>query len=422
MIAAPASGSGKTTLTAAILRALSRQGHEVRPFKCGPDYIDPQFHSIAAGVPCLNLDAWAMPPAILQHHLSGPAGPRVIEAAMGLFDGAGLMGKGSAADLAAQTQSRIVLVVDCSKASHSIAAVVKGMVTFDPRLSFVGLILNNVGSPRHEAMLRHALHDAPPVLGAVHRTNALTLPSRHLGLVQFIEHLEQEAWLDRAADIVSTALDLSVFETSCPASKPASGATPPGQRIAVAQDEAFAFCYTHHLKDWRAAGAEVLPFSPLADDPVPKGADYVYLPGGYPELYAGQLAAASRFKESLKHVSQHIPIYGECGGYMTLGEHLIDADGIGHEMTGLLPLDTSFQHRKLHLGYRLLPGPLPMSAHEFHYATTIKAKGTPVFHPLDADGNARPPQGLRQGHVYGSFLHIIGDAPHLAIDAPQPTA
>ncbi len=189
----------------------------------------------------------------------------------------------------------------------------------------------------------------------------------------------------------------------------------PAQTIAVAQDVAFAFAYPHLLADWRAQGAEIRPFSPLADDPVPE-AGFVFLPGGYPELHAGRLAANTRFLSGLRTAAQAgTPIYGECGGYMVLGDGLIDAQGARHEMAGLLRLETSFAHRKLHLGYRTVQasqGPMSgiWAAHEFHYATTVKAEGAPLFTARDAEGTPLPDMGLVQGAVCGSFAHLIDRA------------
>ena len=411
IVAAPSSGSGKTTLTLGLLRALRNKGIAIRGAKSGPDYIDPQFHSAACGSPCLNLDAWAMTP---ERILSLAQGPLVIEGAMGLFDGAPPDGKGATADLARFLRLPVILVIDAAHMAHSVAAVLRGFASHDPEVRIGGVILNKVGSPRHEAMLRSAI--APlgiPVLGAILRTPTITQPSRHLGLVQALEHPDLEAFIEAAARLVAQNVDLdAVVSLMAPLPK---GPTPkpraPAQRIAVARDEAFAFAYPHQLGDWRAAGAEITFFSPLADETVPK-ADFVFLPGGYPELHAGRLAANNRFLDSLKNATQDTVIYGECGGYMTLGEGLIDKDGVRHRMAGLLPLETSFETRKLHLGYRSLTsdhGPYqgPAKAHEFHYATTLRAEGDPLFAAKDAEGNDLGAMGLRMGNVFGSFAHII---------------
>ncbi|MGR3699702.1 MAG: cobyrinate a,c-diamide synthase [Roseovarius sp.] len=414
ILAAPSSGAGKTTLTLALLRLLSREGLHVRGAKSGPDYIDPRFHEAACGAPCPNLDAWAMTPERLRSLAAGD-GLLIIEGAMGLFDGAPPNGRGAVADLARQLSLPVVLVVDAGRMAGSIAPLVAGFAGFDPRVRVAGIMLNNTGSDRHEAMLRRAL--APlglPVLAALRRNPALAQPSRHLGLVQAAERPDLEQFLDTAADALAATLDRDAL-LSLAAPLPGSTATPrldpPAQVIAVAQDCAFGFTYPHMLADWRAAGAELKPFSPLADDPVPE-AGFIFLPGGYPELHAGRLSSNHIFMQSLRNAAQHADIYGECGGYMTLGNGLIDASGTPHAMAGLLPLETSFATRRLHLGYRTLTaaqGPFPgtWAAHEFHYATTLQANGPALFSATDAEGTALAPMGLHLGRVSGSFAHLI---------------
>ncbi|WP_375281822.1 cobyrinate a,c-diamide synthase [Pseudooctadecabacter sp.] len=419
IIAAPASGAGKTTVTLGLLRALNRTGHMTRSFKSGPDYIDPAFHAAATGQPCLNLDAWAMSSDRLSDLITAEA-DFIIEGAMGLFDGAPPMGKGATADLARQFGLPVVLVVNAASMSHSVAAVVRGFATHDPDVQIAGVILNNVGSERHGAMLRSAL--APldiPVLGTLPRSANLARPSRHLGLVQAGEMPDLDRFLATAADHVATHVDLIAL-SALMAPPRAPGPRGPRDRgaapktIALAQDAAFSFSYPHQIADWQAAGTKILPFSPLADDAVPE-AEAVFLPGGYPELHAACLAANQTFMQSLKVAAQTSDIYGECGGYMTLGETLIDADGTPHKMAGLLGLTTSFAIRKLHLGYRHLTGRSPhkpgrYTAHEFHYATTVDAQGTPLFDATDAEGTPLPPMGLTEGRVAGSFAHIIDRA------------
>jgi cobyrinic acid a,c-diamide synthase len=415
ILAAPSSGSGKTTVTLGVLRALARAGVPVRGAKSGPDYIDPRFHAAASGVPCVNLDAWAMAPDRLRALAAG-TGLLVIEGAMGLFDGAPPQGRGATADLARVLGLPVVLVVDAARMAQSVAPLVAGFAGHDPAVRVAGVILNRVGSARHEAMLRAAL--APvgvPVLGAVPRDTGLAHPSRHLGLVQAGERPDLEVFLDAAAAVMAARVDLDALRSLAAPLPPlppvAPRVDPPAQRIAVAGDAAFAFAYPHLLADWRAAGAEVVPFSPLADDAVPD-ADLVILPGGYPELHAGGIAAAGRFMDSLRKAAQSTAIYGECGGYMVLGKALTDADGVTHPMAGLLDLATSFADRRLHLGYRTVTaqdGPFPgtWAAHEFHYATTVHARGAPLFAARDAEGTALPPMGLRAGRVAGSFAHLI---------------
>ncbi len=410
IISAPASGSGKTTITLGLLRALSRTT-PIRGAKSGPDYIDPRFHEVACKQPCLNLDAWAMTPARIKALAAGQM-PLIIEGAMGLFDGAPPDGKGATAELARILNLPVVLVIDAARMAGSVAALANGFINHDPTVQIAGVILNNVGSPRHENMLRHALGDIP-VIGAIARTPELQQPSRHLGLVQAQERPNLDTFLDLAADLTEKSLDLDALPPlhSLKAANHVRS-KPPAQRIAIAQDAAFTFAYPHLLDDWLNGGADISVFSPLNNDPAPE-ADLIYLPGGYPELYAGQLAANRIFMDSLHNNTAQI--YGECGGYMTLGETLTDADGQTHQMAGLLGLETSFAQRKLHLGYRYLQaenGPMKgrWTGHEFHYATTIKAEGKALFKAQDATDTALPAMGLIKGNVSGSFAHIIDQA------------
>jgi len=417
ILSAPGSGSGKTTVTLGLLRALRQRGMQVRGAKSGPDYIDPRFHEAACGAPCLNLDAWAMTPDRI-HTLAATDGLLLIEGAMGLFDGAPPNGKGATADLARILGLPVVLVIDAARMAQSVAPIVAGFAGHDPAVHIAGVILNRVGSPRHENMLRNALAGSGiPVLGAVHRDAGLTQPSRHLGLVQAQERPDLETFLDAVAASMARQIDIDALLTLATPLPPATATNrmpPPAQRIAIARDAAFAFAYPHLLDDWHRMGAEIAGFSPLANESVPD-ADLVILPGGYPELHAGRLAASTTFLKSLKNAAQHSNIYGECGGYMVLGDALTAADGTAHAMAGLLALETSFANRRLHLGYRnLIPlgGPFGsrLTGHEFHYATTMRAEGDPLFDATDAEGTALPPMGLRAGRVSGSFAHVIDRA------------
>ncbi|GEO85018.1 MULTISPECIES: cobyrinate a,c-diamide synthase [Alphaproteobacteria] len=424
LIAAPGSGSGKTTVTLGLLRALKKRGLAVAPGKAGPDYIDPAFHAAASGQICLNFDPWAMRGALLRanaaHHASGDR-LLIVEAMMGLFDGAA-DGSGSPADLAALLGLNVVLVVDCAKTSHSVAALVSGFAGFRPDTEVVGVILNRVGSDRHEVMLRAALDGiAMPVFGVIRSDPSLHLPERHLGLVQAGEHGELEAFIERASLAVEQGCDLDALLALSRGTRPdaVDGAVPPlppiGQRIAVARDIAFAFSYAHVLRGWQAAGAELSFFSPLADEVPSAHADAVYLPGGYPELHAGRIAAAGAFRNGM--LDAHVRgarIFGECGGYMVLGDALIDAESAVHPMLGLLPLVTSYAARKRHLGYRRIrpvDGTFfsrPMTAHEFHYASIVsEGAADRLFVAQDAVGSSLGVVGLRRGNVAGSFMHLI---------------
>jgi cobyrinic acid a,c-diamide synthase len=290
LIAAPTSGSGKTTVTLGLLRALSRDGIAVKPGKAGPDYIDPAFHKIACGRECLNFDPWAMRPELLEAQ-AATDGRLIVEAMMGLYDGAADH-TGSPASLARRLDLSVVLVVDCARMSHSVGALVRGYAAYDPAVRIAGLILNRVGSARHESMLRAGLSDiAIPILGVIPQDRQLGLPERHLGLVQAGEIEGIEAFMEHAADMVTRCCDIRRLAALAERHAVATGAPvscipPLGRRIAVARDEAFAFAYPHLINGWRSEGAEVSWFSPLADEAPEGRADAVFLPGGYPELHA----------------------------------------------------------------------------------------------------------------------------------------
>ncbi|OHV77892.1 cobyrinate a,c-diamide synthase [Ensifer sp. LCM 4579] len=423
MIAAPSSGSGKTTVTLGLMRALKRRGHSISPGKAGPDYIDPAFHAAASGKPCLNYDPWAMRPDLLLANAgraSADGCTLIVEAMMGLYDGAA-DGSGTPADLAATLGLAVVLVVDCARLSHSVAALVRGYAGHRDDVSVAGVILNRVGSDRHEAMLRDALgRISVPIFGVIRQDAALRLPERHLGLVQAGEHGTLETFIDHAAATIEADCDLDALIaaalplTSQKRTEPAA-LRPLGQRIAIARDVAFAFVYEHLIAGWRGQGAELSFFSPLADEAPDGAADAIYLPGGYPELHSERLAGATTFRNGMRAAAgRRVRVFGECGGYMALGEGLVAADGRRHEMLGLLPLVTSFAERKRHLGYRRLHPvdttffDCPMTAHEFHYATIV-SEGTaePLFSVTDAAGEDLGKAGLRRNNVAGSFMHLI---------------
>ena len=439
IIAAPRSGAGKTTVTLGLLRALRRRGLAVQPFKCGPDYIDPAFHEVAAGHPSYNLDSWAMGAgliAALAATASMDAEISVAEGVMGLFDGAaarGQSGSGTTADLASLLGWPVVLVLDVTGQTETAAAVALGCAGYRDDIDIAGVILNRVASARHLGLIVPAFERIKlPVFGAVLRDERIALPERHLGLVQAREIAAIDQHLDRLADVVDAAVDVDAIRRSARSAKvfPATSdersnesqhhLPPPGQRIALAQDRAFSFMYPHLLRQWRRAGAEIIPFSPLADEAPDDTADAVWLPGGYPELHAGTLASAHSFRAGLRTLAERsIPIHGECGGYMVLGRGLEDADGRRHEMTGLLGLETSFLERKLHLGYRrarlqrdcsLGANGTEVFGHEFHYASTVSVNGDSLVDCTDASGIKVPEQGARQGSTTGTFFHVIDGA------------
>lgn len=424
--AAAASHSGKTIVTLGLIAALRARGHRVAAAKCGPDYIDPRFLAAASGCDAINLDPWAMKKDCIAARLADQAHGAdfvIIEGVMGLYDG-GTRGSGSTADLARITGLPAVLIVSAQSLAQSAAAIAAGFAQLARGFDLAGAIVNGVASDRHEALIREGFETTDvPLLGVVRRDPALALKSRHLGLVQAGEHEALDRLIASAGQTVTNCVALDrLVDLAGPVAGGDGGkvsgrpSLPPfGHRMAVARDTAFAFAYPHLLSDWQAAGANLTFFSPLADESPAADADAVYLPGGYPELYAGQLAAASGFKASLQAAAARgALIYGECGGYMALGEALIDADGGRHAMAGLLPLVTSFQARKLSLGYRQLrplddtPFPAILSAHEFHYSTIVSEGASDrLFAAETVDGGALGEIGLRRGRVMGSFAHVI---------------
>ncbi|NKJ43726.1 cobyrinate a,c-diamide synthase [Novosphingobium sp. SG720] len=426
MIAAPSSGAGKTTLTLGCLRALVQQGLAVQPFKNGPDYIDPAFHRAAASRASFNLDSWAMAPGLIDA-LAGQAQGAdlaVAEASMGLFDGVastGATGNGASADVARRMGWPVILVLDASGQAQSAAATALGFARFDPALRVAGVIFNKVASPRHESLLRAGMAQVGlPVLGALPRRTDLALPERHLGLVQAQEHADLDSALDKLAAFVRDHVDLAalIAAASGQAAQPSAAQLPPppAQRLAVARDAAFSFLYPHLLLGWQAAGAQILPFSPLADEAPAPDADMVWLPGGYPELHAGRIAAAGNFLAGLRHHAQTRPVHGECGGYMVLGQGLVDKAGTRHAMAGLLGLETSHAARRLHLGYRAARLLAPVGAmaagtslrgHEFHYSTILSQPDQALASVSDANGAVVAEGGSRRGQVTGTFFHMI---------------
>lgn len=431
VIAAPRSGAGKTTVALALLAALRRRGLAVQAAKVGPDYIDPAFHAAATGRASFNLDSWAMPPSLLDALVGESAAHAdilVIEGAMGLFDGVPGTPRrsGSTADLAARFRLKVLLVVDVSGQSQSAAALVRGFATHDPEVRIGGIVLNRAGSERHRRFVADAIAGlGVPILGCISRDETLSLPERHLGLVQAGEHGDLAARLDRLASIATRHLDLDeILKLAAPPhlspAQPEAPMPPPGMRIALAQDAAFSFVYPHVLDGWRRQGAEIVTFSPLADGPPPEDCDSCWLPGGYPELHAGRLAQAHRFRAGLLRFAATRPVHGECGGYMVLGERLEDADGVSHAMAGLLGHATSFAKRKLHLGYRearlLSDSPLGRAGslvrgHEFHYAALIATgEDDPFVELADGQGQKLGKAGGRRGHVTGTFFHAIAQA------------
>lgn len=420
VVAAPSSGAGKTTVAVGLMAALRRAGHTVAGFKVGPDYIDPGFHAIATGRPGRNLDPMLSGEeriAPLFAHGSAGADLAVVEGVMGLYDGAlGTEGFSSTAHVAKLLAAPVILVVDASAAGRSVGAVVQGFVAYDTEVRIVGVILNKVGSDRHEAEVRAGV--APtgvPVLGVLRRDTRLTVPSRHLGLVPAGEQRTQaEDAVAAAAELVHQGVDLEAVAATAQAAPPRqttpwipnSPAAVLGRRpvIAVAGGPVFSFHYTETTELLTAAGAEVVTFDPLVDK-LPEATAGLYLGGGFPELHAEALSANAGLREQVATaVSDGLPVIAECAGLLYLCRELD-----GHEMTGVLPATATMTPR-LTLGYRTAVAAATTAffdegrrvrGHEFHRtAITLDQDVRPAWHlPTGTEGVTLP-------HVHASYLHL----------------
>lgn len=435
------SGSGKTVITLGLLNAFRKAGVAIAAAKSGPDYIDSAFLKAAAGQAAINLDSHAMTPALidslLHRHIERQnADTLIVEGVMGLFDGTH-NGRGSTADLACHLNLPVILVIDVRNTAQNAAALAAGLDHIlrqhAKQLSagasgthIAGLILNHVASPRHHTLIAEAMsHYDIPMLGSIPTTADIDVPSRHLGLVQAADLAATgrlDSVIDAATKLVETHLDLNLIQKlATPLSLQASSQTAlgaPAQHIAIASDAAFGFSYSHIIDEWVASGATISPFSPLNDEAPHADAAFVYIPGGYPELHLQRLSTATQFMAGLQQMaSRNVPIYGECGGFMVLGDVIIDADGNRFAMAGLLGLETSFAKRKLHLGYRTLTTKQvglwnnklasTLMAHEFHYTTATRMSGEALFDAKDAAANDVGTMGLIKGSVAGSYAHII---------------
>ena len=429
---------GKTTIATGVMAALTRRGYKVQPFKAGPDYIDPSYHQAACSVPCRNLDTWLLPKRVVVELFQRATYGRdvaVIEGVMGLFDGhSGLSEEGSTAELAKLLGAPVILVLDASKVARSIAAEVLGFQSFDPQLGIAGVVLNGVSGVHHLEFCKPQVEETTglPVLGYMPYRDDLVQPERHLGLVPTVEGTVVEEWYDRLVAQVEETIDLDkVIEIAGGAKTPAVESTvypaepkPERAAIAVAMDRAFSFYYQDSLDLLKAWGAVLMPFSPLEDTSLPEAAGGVYIGGGFPEMYARELAENTAIKVALREaVGRGIPVYSECGGLMYLGEALTDFQGERHEMVGLIPVSSSMPESRLVLGYREVEarsdGPVMrrgqrVRGHEFHWSVQ---QGTPsernaVYTVLDQEGRL---EGFRSGSVWASYVHLhLGSDPALA--------
>jgi cobyrinic acid a,c-diamide synthase len=447
VIAATRSGDGKTTVAAGVMAALAAGGLRVSPHKVGPDYIDPSYHAAACGVPGRNLDPWLtgepLVAPLLAHGARG-ADVAVIEGVMGLFDGASGRGDfASTAHVARLTGAPVILVVSAAGTSRSIAATVAGFAGWDPSIRLAGVVLNQVSSARHEALLRDALASGGiPVVGALRRDPALHTPSRHLGLVPAGERpVPVGAWLPGLREAIRRDLDLDLLMTiargapdlaaepwspepagadGARAGRPPQAGRPP--RVAVAGGAAFTFSYAEHAELLAAAGAEVVTFDPLNEEKLPDGTDALVVGGGFPEVHAAALAANTTLREQVRErAASGMPVVAECAGLLWLGESLDDA-----AQCGVIPARARMTG-KLSLGYReatalrdtpLLPAGTAVRAHEFHRTVSDPAHGAdPAWRLADGGRSGWAGPGLLASYLHLHWAGLPGAAPRLVAAA-----
>lgn len=414
LIAAPHSGAGKTTVTLAILRALSKKGLTVQPFKCGPDYLDPKLHTIAAGKNSINLDRFMMEDdhiKQLYHEYGSTAAVLVTEGVMGLYDGA-VKQEGSSADLAILLQIPVIMVINAKAMAYSVAAVLLGFKLLRPDLQLAGVIFNFVEHESHYRILKAAAEDVGITpLGFLPHQPAIQMPSRHLGL-KTEEGIDHDAIIDRAAAHITKYIDLDeLLKITTKNFNPVEGTQKkqltPQKRILIANDEAFNFTYTENIAALATMGT-INYFSPLRDKVLPP-ADLIYLPGGYPELHLEDLAANKPLIEQLRIYHQNGgKILAECGGMMYLGQSITDENGQQFPMAGILDIATGMQHKKLSLGYkRVQIDGVELKGHEFHYSQfTVTPTPDPVIQVFNARNECLQLPVFKTDNLLASYFHF----------------
>ncbi len=427
-LAATHSGSGKTTITLALLRALKRRGFEVQPFKCGPDYIDPGFHQQAADRESINLDTWMMNEDGVKESFARACSGReiaVLEGVMGLFDGFSASSlTGSSADCARLLNLPVILVVDAKGMAGSIAPQVKGFSEFNDEVKITAVIANNVGSESHTEILRDALTNAelPPLLGGLPKNPDWRLDERHLGLTPFLENEKSGAWFESLADAVEKFIDidklLELTRIARPELPQRSSQLVPDKkvRLALARDSAFHFYYPDNLYLLRQAGFEIVEFSPLVDENLPDGTRMVIFGGGFPEIFAAELAANHEMRQAIKDFADNSGfIYAECGGFMYLGESLTNSVGETFPMCGVIPGDSKMTPKLRSLGYREVttltetlfgPAGTTMRGHEFHWSEMELCRSCPPLYRQQSRQGEEKLCGVQINNVFASYIHL----------------
>ena len=454
IIAAPHSGSGKTTITLGLMECLRRRGLRVAPFKVGPDFIDPGYHRLVCGRPSINLDGWMCGPDFVRQSFarhSVDADIAIIEGVMGLFDGfGGKSDEGSTAQIARLTGSPVILVIDAKSMARSAAALVNGFAGFDPEVKVAGVIFNNVASENHGRILREAVESLPGqirVLGLIPRDETLHIPSRHLGLLTVDEQPLPAEFLDHLVEVIRSSVDLGlVWAVATPQGAPLlNGKAEPRRKsqrsrplIGVARDAAFCFVYEDNLRILRESGADIVEFSPLRDAVPPSGISGIYLPGGYPEVFADRLAANRSMLSAIHNMVEHgMPVYAECGGFIYLSRGVTGVDPYGpvsgevssgeglREFVGIYPVCTRMLPRRKALGYREVElrapsiiGPRGSEArgHEFHYSEMedMPLEVERVYRVSKGQSDLGV-EGYRHKNCLASYIHLhFGSCPEMA--------
>jgi cobyrinic acid a,c-diamide synthase len=434
IIAGERSGVGKTTIALSLLAYLSRRQMRVQSFKVGPDYIDPMFHGHVTGRACRNLDPVLTSETNVQQCFAQHTQNvdyAVIEGVMGLFDGASATDDfASTAHIARLLDRPILLVLDCSRLSRSIAAIAHGYQTFDPRLRFAGVVLNRVGSDRHLDLLKSALEPLNlPILGVLRRQDQIHIPDRHLGLVPTAELPSLTELIDRLATLAETCFDwstlLPLLAVARSAVAPACALPRIPVRVAVAADRAFSFYYADNLERLAQLGAELVPWSPLEDAGLPAGVQGLYFGGGFPEMFAAKLSANWAARDAVRSAIVHgIPTYAECGGLMYLSQSIADLQGQVWQMVGVLPTATQMSDR-LTLGYRrataqqdspLLTRGTTVWGHEFHRSRLQVLPQSPLYQIQGYNSDTVQPEGWKTHQVHASYVHLHwGACPELPL-------
>jgi cobyrinic acid a,c-diamide synthase len=429
VIAGERSGVGKTTVTLTLLSFLAQKQHIIQSFKVGPDYIDPMFHQRVTGRPCRNLDPVLTSEDYVQdcfnRHVQG-VDYALVEGVMGLFDGAsGQDDWASTAHIARLLELPVLLVLDCSRLSRSVAAIAHGYRSFDPKINLAGVVLNRVGSDRHLQLLQDALEPLQiPILGVLRRQDAITIPNRHLGLVPTAEMAQFDALVEQLTYLAQTGFDwqrllplLEIPRTPHPTPH-TPHPTPHTQlpvKIAIARDRAFSFYYPDNLDILEQLGAELVPWSPLTDTALPQDIQGLYFGGGFPEVFARELAENTHARESVRQVIlQGMPTYAECGGLMYLCEKITDFEGQSWPMVGVLPT-TTVMGKRLTVGYRqakvlqespLLKADTLVWGHEFHHSQLTTMPEQPLFEVRGYNQGKAMIEGWQLYQLHASYVHL----------------